>query len=117
MSPIKQVLCKAALAALRLAAGRVYWEQRRALSARLCVSPMKFRFLLFSVCMSVASALFAADRVDVAADSAWVRWLPNALPAAGYMTLENQRAQQVELVAASSPDYARVTVHQTLSEG
>jgi copper(I)-binding protein len=39
---------------------------------------------------------------------------PADLPAAGYVTLTNKGATTLELVGASSPDYAEVDMHQTL---
>jgi copper(I)-binding protein len=50
----------------------------------------------------------------VEAAEAWVRWLPADLPAAGYVTLTNKGPTTLELVGASSPDYAEVSMHQTL---
>jgi copper(I)-binding protein len=50
----------------------------------------------------------------VEAAGAWVRWLPADLPAAGYVTLTNKGSTALELVGASSPDYADVGMHQTL---
>lgn len=50
----------------------------------------------------------------VEAAEAWVRWLPADLPAAGYVTLTNKGPTTLELVGASSPDYAEVGMHQTL---
>jgi copper(I)-binding protein len=48
---------------------------------------------------------------------AWVRWLPNRLPAAGYMNLTNTSNQGVDLVSASSPDYGSVMLHRSVSNG
>ena len=50
----------------------------------------------------------------VEAAEAWVRWLPADLPAAGYVTLTNKGPTTLELVGASSPDYAEVSMHQTV---
>jgi len=44
---------------------------------------------------------------------AWVRWLPAELPAAGYLTLVNSSDQPASLIAASSPDYAEVSLHRS----
>ncbi|WP_347554695.1 copper chaperone PCu(A)C [Robbsia sp. KACC 23696] len=44
---------------------------------------------------------------------AWVRWLPGALPAAGYMTLTNTGSRTLSIVGASSPDYGMVMLHRT----
>ena len=48
---------------------------------------------------------------------AWVRWLPNDLPAAGYVTLKNDGDQPVDLVGVSSDAYGMVMLHQTVSNG
>ncbi len=54
----------------------------------------------------------APPSIDVR--DAWVRWLPGTLPAAGYMTLTNTSGHAVTVVAASSPDYGDVMLHQTV---
>lgn len=63
-----------------------------------------------------APAVQAAD-ASISAHDAWVRWLPNNLPAGGYVTLKNDGDQPVELVQMSSPDYGSVMLHQTVSNG
>jgi copper(I)-binding protein len=55
----------------------------------------------------------AAATPSIRADAAWVRWLPAGLPAGGYVTLTNTGARAVVLIAASSPDYAEVSVHRS----
>lgn len=71
-----------------------------------------------------AGLLFAAPAAQaggttpvVTASNAWVRWLPNGLPAAGYVTLKNGSDKNVDLTEASSPDYDMVMLHQTVSNG
>ena len=44
---------------------------------------------------------------------AWIRWLPQNLPAGGYMTLINTSAARRVLIGASSADYGEVSFHQT----
>ncbi len=63
---------------------------------------------------AAAPVLGADVAVAVEAQGAWVRWLPADLPAAGYVTLTNKESASLELVSASSPDYADVSMHQTL---
>ncbi|MFD5300864.1 copper chaperone PCu(A)C [Streptomyces mutabilis] len=46
--------------------------------------------------------------------SAWVRWLPNALPAAGYITLDNASAERVDITKVTSPDYRIITIYDTV---
>lgn len=64
-----------------------------------------------------ASAAFAAGANAISAKDAWVRWLPNDLPAAGYVTLVNASDKPVDLVDISSNDYGDAMLHQTVSNG
>ncbi|WP_128595579.1 copper chaperone PCu(A)C [Paraburkholderia kirstenboschensis] len=59
----------------------------------------------------------AAGAQPITAKNAWVRWLPNNLPAAGYVTLVNSGDKPVDLVDISSPDYGDAMLHQTVSNG
>ncbi|GAA1393194.1 copper chaperone PCu(A)C [Kitasatospora putterlickiae] len=52
--------------------------------------------------------------ITVRDKSAWVRWLPNALPAAGYLTLDNASDQRLDITKVRSPDYQRVTIYETV---
>ncbi|CAM2178574.1 periplasmic copper chaperone A [Paraburkholderia sacchari] len=63
-----------------------------------------------------APAAHAADAA-LTAQNAWVRWLPNDLPAAGYVTLKNEGDKPVDLVNVTSDDYGMVMLHQTVSNG
>ncbi|ABE31714.1 hypothetical protein DR64_3398 [Paraburkholderia xenovorans LB400] len=65
----------------------------------------------------VATAAQAAGANAVSANNAWVRWLPNNLPAAGYVTLVNAGDKPVDLVDISSNDYGDAMLHQTVSNG
>jgi copper(I)-binding protein len=65
----------------------------------------------------VASAAQAADAHAITVKDAWVRWLPNNLPAAGYATLVNASDKPVDLVDISSDDYGDAMLHQTVSNG
>ncbi|MFJ6125145.1 copper chaperone PCu(A)C [Streptomyces griseoviridis] len=53
-------------------------------------------------------------KVTPAAKSAWVRWLPNALPAAGYIAFDNTTDAPFDITKIKSPDYQRITVYQTV---
>ncbi|WP_341314758.1 copper chaperone PCu(A)C [Paraburkholderia sp. IMGN_8] len=53
----------------------------------------------------------------ISAREAWVRWLPNNLPAAGYVTLVNASDKPIDLVDISSNDYGDAMLHQTVSNG
>ncbi|KAG0297348.1 hypothetical protein BGZ98_000621, partial [Dissophora globulifera] len=47
---------------------------------------------------------------------AWVRWLPNALPAAGYITLQNAGDAPLDVTKIKSPDYKNVVIYQTITD-
>lgn len=64
-----------------------------------------------------ATATHAADAARIGAENGWVRWLPNNLPAAGYVTITNAGDKPVDLTSASSPDYGSVMLHETVSNG
>ncbi|CAL9278325.1 MULTISPECIES: copper chaperone PCu(A)C [Streptomyces] len=49
-------------------------------------------------------------------NSVWVRWLPNALPAAGYITLRNSAQQRYTITKITSPDYQRITVYRLVTD-
>ncbi|GLU30302.1 copper chaperone PCu(A)C [Trinickia caryophylli] len=67
--------------------------------------------------LSLLAFATAAHAAAVSAADAWVRWLPNKLPAAGYVTLTNTSDKDVDLVQVSSPDYDSVMLHRTISNG
>ncbi|MGI5473212.1 copper chaperone PCu(A)C [Streptomyces sp. CA-132043] len=56
--------------------------------------------------------------VDVVAaeKSVWLRWLPNELPAAGYITLKNSSDTPLEVTKIHSPDYKKITAYQTVMD-
>jgi hypothetical protein len=49
--------------------------------------------------------------------SAWIRWLPAGVPAAGYLTLTNTGDKALTLDAASSPSYGDVSIHRSVMHG
>ncbi|MFP3555735.1 copper chaperone PCu(A)C [Paraburkholderia sp. SIMBA_049] len=69
----------------------------------------------------VATSSIAAHAADskqaIAVQNAWVRWLPNNLPAAAYVTLTNSSDKAIDLVDVSSADYGSAMLHQTVSNG
>ncbi|CAB3797184.1 copper chaperone PCu(A)C [Paraburkholderia fynbosensis] len=65
----------------------------------------------------VVSAAQAAGADAISVKDAWVRWLPNNLPAAGYATLVNASDKPIDLVDISSKDYGDAMLHQTVSNG
>ncbi|MFF7852188.1 copper chaperone PCu(A)C [Streptomyces sp. NPDC007910] len=54
--------------------------------------------------------------VTTVPETTWVRWLPNALPAAGYTTLRNSSDEPVDVTTIRAPDYKNVTIHQTVTD-
>ncbi|MFJ9059966.1 copper chaperone PCu(A)C [Streptomyces sp. NPDC102409] len=54
--------------------------------------------------------------ITSAKNSVWVRWLPNALPAAGYVGLKNSADKDIKVTKIKSPDYQRVTIYQTVTD-
>ncbi|WP_027804103.1 copper chaperone PCu(A)C [Paraburkholderia dilworthii] len=71
----------------------------------------------FALSLAFAASAHAAGAPAIAAKNAWVRWLPNNLPAAGYVTLVNSGDKPVDLVDISSSDYGDAMLHQTVSNG
>jgi len=67
--------------------------------------------------LSLSATAHAAGSHAVTAQNAWVRWLPNDLPAAAYVTLVNASDKPIELTGVSSPDYGSTMLHQTVSNG
>jgi copper(I)-binding protein len=66
----------------------------------------------------LASAAHAADipSTEVVVTNAWIRWLPDKLPAAGYATLRNLSDRPTVLVGASTPDYGAVMFHESRNQ-
>ena len=54
---------------------------------------------------------------SVAVHDAWVRLIPGDGPSAGYGTLENRGSEPVELVAAESPRYGTISLHESVESG
>ncbi|HWG75184.1 MAG TPA: copper chaperone PCu(A)C [Steroidobacteraceae bacterium] len=63
------------------------------------------------------AATAAHAETGVRITQAWIRWLPANLPAGGYLTLVNDSARTVTLVAVQSTAYASVALHRTLTNG
>lgn len=63
-----------------------------------------------------AGAAHAGEVAGVHATEAWIRVLPGALPAGGYVTLRNDGDQPAVLTGASSPAYGSVMLHQSSTE-
>jgi copper(I)-binding protein len=60
--------------------------------------------------------LQAAQADHVTVNHAWIRLLPGDLPAAGYVTLQNNDSKAATLIAARSKAYASVMLHQSMQE-
>lgn len=60
---------------------------------------------------------YANDAANVRASQAWIRVLPGALPAGGYVTLENHGDRAVALKGATSTNYAEVMLHESSTAG
>jgi len=74
--------------------------------------------LLCSLAFAATAFAPAAEAAGtITAQDAWVRWLPNNLPMAGYVTLKNEGDQNVDLVGVESDDYGMAMLHQTVSNG
>ena len=58
-----------------------------------------------------------APKPAIRALTAWIRWLPAGLPAAGYLTLTNTGDETLALEAASSPSYGDVSIHRSVTHG
>ncbi|KAK5809638.1 exported protein [Linnemannia elongata] len=69
--------------------------------------------IAFLALNAVAKTPVSTD-ITAKKDSAWVRWLPNALPAAGYVTLENTSDEPIDVTKVTSPDYKMITIYQTV---
>ncbi|MEU4064350.1 copper chaperone PCu(A)C [Streptomyces wedmorensis] len=54
--------------------------------------------------------------VTVDPETRWVRWLPNSLPAAGYLTLKNSSDEDIDVTKIKSPDYKSVTIYETVTD-
>jgi periplasmic copper chaperone A len=84
---------------------------------------MSMKLKPFAVTFALACTLAAwmhpaqAAGAALSTQNAWVRWLPNDLPAAGYVTIRNDSDQNVDLVDVSSDDYGMAMLHQTVSNG
>jgi periplasmic copper chaperone A len=83
------------------------------------------RNVLKTVCSSVlvatllcvsATAAMASDASAIRASGAWIRLLPGALPAGGFVALENTGDTPVTITAASSPAFAHAMIHRSSRE-
>ena len=68
--------------------------------------------------MTDYSAQFAAATLtdQVRVEQCWVRLLPAHIPSAGYFILHNDTEQPIEVLAAATPSYDDVMLHETIEE-
>jgi copper(I)-binding protein len=71
--------------------------------------------LLF-VGMLPISSIYAAQADHIAADHAWIRLLPGDLPAAGYVTLQNNDAKAATIAAVQTNAYTSAMIHQSTQD-
>lgn len=71
--------------------------------------------LLFAGLLAAGTA-HANQAEHIQASKAWIRVLPGALPAGGYVTLHNDSDQPAALSSASSAVYGDVMLHKTSTE-
>ncbi|CAG4905854.1 hypothetical protein LMG31841_03496 [Paraburkholderia saeva] len=72
---------------------------------------------IFTAATLFGATAHAAGAQAITTQDAWVRWLPNNLPAGGYVTLMNASDKPIDLVDVSSDDYGSAMLHQTISNG
>jgi copper(I)-binding protein len=77
--------------------------------------PLKYLAVGAVAAVAWAAAGQAQDAGLSIAD-AWMRALPNHLPAAGYFTIENKTDKAATLVGASSPACKQLMLHRTVTE-
>lgn len=70
--------------------------------------------LLMIAMPAMAVPVQSTPSSNVQASQAWIRVLPGALPAGGYVTLTNPGDEDRIVVAASSSAYAMVMLHQSM---
>lgn len=72
---------------------------------------------ILALALVAGGSACAADVVTQAShltvSHAWIRVLPGNLPGAGYATLKNDAGKPLAVIAASSPAYGDVMLHQS----
>jgi periplasmic copper chaperone A len=74
---------------------------------------MACKAVLLGLWIAVTAAA-ATPAATITVSDAWVRWLPSNLPAGGYVTLKNTGTHAQVLTGATSPDFAEVSLHQSV---
>jgi copper(I)-binding protein len=75
------------------------------------------RPLVFTVAVAIAGAACAGDAQSIVASHAWIRILPGALPAGGYVQLQNTGTKNLTLAGVRSASYHHAMLHQSSTEG
>ncbi len=74
---------------------------------------------LFSSLLALAGLLFGSmlSAAELHVEAPWIREAPpNAMALGGFMVLHNRSAEEVKLVAATSPAFDSVQLHRTVAE-
>lgn len=74
-------------------------------------------FALLLAGLLCAGAAHATQAGQVRASHAWIRLLPGALPASGYVELANDGDRTARLTGAASADYASTMLHRSTTRG
>ena len=88
-----------------------------ALLLALAAAPVLTTTAVPAAAPATTDAPAITDALRIRVDHAWIRWLPAGLPAGGYVSLTNGGDAAVNLVAASSPAYAEVSIHRSVESG
>ena len=75
------------------------------------------RSAIWMATLALVVGAWAAGSAPLQVADAWIRWLPGAVPAGGYLTLINQGDTAVTLTGASSDDFGSVSLHQSRKQG
>lgn len=63
-----------------------------------------------------AQLIAATPAKNLTVEQCWIRLLPSHLPSAGYFVIHNHSDQAVEVLAAATPSYDEVMLHETVEE-
>ena len=77
---------------------------------------MNSRSVLLMIGLLFAGTVTAGDADHVTASRGWIRVMPGALPAGGYVVLENHGDRAVALRSASSTAYGDVMLHKSSTD-
>jgi copper(I)-binding protein len=71
--------------------------------------------LLASLCLCLLTLPLTANELPISVDAPWVREAPPGTDVnGGYMRIRNDGDEDVKLIRAGSPDFARVEMHETV---